>query len=190
MLKYLADMSVLPSSESTTRGLFRESTFSLPSPEIRLRALQKEDLLKLEWHGGADLRQFYQQQWQAHQSGKVLVVVAALRHFPVGQAAIHWLGKPTHPHIPDIQSVRVIEALQGQGIGSQLLEQCVSLVRQQRHPQVSLAVAVDNNGAKRLYERHGFQITGEPYHDKWSYTDAKGQTVHVDELVTDMMKDL
>jgi len=183
-------MSVLPSSQSTPHGSFRESTFSLPSPEIRLRTLQKEDLLKLEWHGGADLRQFYQQQWEAHQSGKVLVVVADLRHFPIAQAAIHWLGKPTHPHIPDIQSVRVIEALQGQGIGSRLLDLCESLVREQKHPQVSLAVAVDNEGAKRLYERHGFRVTGEPYHDKWAYINANGQTVHVDELVTDMMKDL
>lgn len=190
MLKYLAYMSAPRSTESTSQRFPWESTFLLPSPEIHLRALQKDDLLKLEWHGGADLRQFYQRQWEAHQSGNVLVVVAALRHFPVAQAAIHWLGKPTHPHIPDIQSVRVIEALQGQGIGSRLLDLCEAIVRERQHPQISLAVAVDNHGAKRLYERHGFRITEKPYHDKWSYIDARGETVHVDELVTDMMKDL
>jgi GNAT superfamily N-acetyltransferase len=167
-----------------------ESTFVLPHTEIQLRLLREADLLKLEWHGGADLRSFYQKQWKHHQAKNVLVIVADFNQFPIAQAAIHWLGKPTHPHIPDIQSVRVMDAFQGQGIGSRLLEMCESIVRAQDHPRVSLAVALENHGARRLYERLNYRVTGTPYEDKWSYIDAKGQTIEVSELVTDMMKDL
>lgn len=169
---------------------FTESTFTLRHTEIHLRLLQESDLLLLEWHGGADLRSFYQKQWENHCKESVLVIVADFNEFPIAQAAIHWLGKPTHPQIPDIQSVRVMEVFQGQGIGSRLLEQCEKVVRSEKHPQVSLAVALENTAAKRLYERLDYHVTGTPYHDEWSYTDAKGQTIEVSELVTDMMKDL
>ncbi len=179
-------LSICPHISAT----FDESTFALPRHEIRLRLLQESDLLSLEWHGGADLRSFYQDQWKKPRCESVLVVVADFNGFPVAQAAIHWLGKPTHPHIPDIQSVRVMDIFQGQGIGSRLLTQCEKVVRAENHPQVSLAVALENVGARRLYERLNYQITGTPYDDKWSYVDSKGHTVEVSELVTDMMKDL
>lgn len=167
-----------------------ESTFVLPYTKVRVRALQENDLLKLEWHGGEDLRSFYQRQWEHHQAKFVLVIVADFNNYPIAQSAIHWLGKPTHPQIPDIQSVRVMEAFQGQGIGSRLLKTCESIVRAQGYSLVSLAVALENGGAKRLYERLGYRVTGTPYNDEWSYIDANGQTVEVSELVTDMMKDL
>lgn len=183
-------MSASTSSIHQIAATISESTFVLPHAEIHLRPLQEKDLLKLEWHGGADLRSFYQKQWKHHQAGNVLVIVADFNHFPIAQSAIHWLGKPTHPHIPDIQSVRVLDAFQGQGIGSKLLKICESIVRAHHHPRVSLAVALENEGAKRLYERLDYHITGTPYDDKWSYIDAQGRTVEVSELVTDMMKDL
>ncbi len=169
---------------------FDESTFALPRHEIRLRFLQESDLLLLEWHGGADLRSFYQKEWAKHRGESVMVVVADFNGFPVGHAAIHWLGKPTHPEIPDVQSVRVMDVFQGQGIGSRLLEQCEKIVRSENHPRISLAVAVENERARRLYERMQYRISGKPYDDKWSYTDAKGRTVEVSELVTDMIKEL
>jgi len=183
-------MSAPTSSIHQIPATVSESTFVLPHAEIHLRLLQEKDLLKLEWHGGADLRSFYQKQWKHHQAKNVLVIVADFNDFPIAQSAIHWLGKPTHPHIPDLQSVRVMDAFQGQGIGSKLLKMCESIVRDQGHSVVSLAVALENDGAKRLYERLNYRVTGMPYDDKWSYVDAKGQTIEVSELVTDMMKDL
>lgn len=126
-------MSAHPTSKNQNPASSWESTFTLPHPAVHLRTLQEKDLLALEWHGGADLRSFYQTEWQAHQSGEVSVVVAAFNDFAIGQAAIHWLGKATHPHIPDLQSVRVLEAFRGQGIGSQLLEICENIVRSQGH---------------------------------------------------------
>src|SRR5690554_6748686 len=135
-----------------------ESTFTLPHPVIRLRALRESDLLSLEWHGGENLRSFDQKQWMHHQVHSVLVIVADFNHYPVAQAAIHWFGKPTNPEIPDIQSVRVMPAFQGQGIGSKLLEKCESTVRAQGYPQVGLGVGLENKGARRLYERLNYRV--------------------------------
>ncbi|MEO6907916.1 MAG: GNAT family N-acetyltransferase [Abditibacteriaceae bacterium] len=183
-------MSTSTSPNRQISATIRESTFTLPHPEVLLRPLQESDLLGLEWHGGEDLRSFYQKQWEKHQAKYVLVVVAEFNNSPIGQAAIHWLGKPTHPHIPDIQSVRVMDVFQGQGIGTRLLEMCESIVRSEGFPWVTLAVALDNEGAKRLYERLNYRVTGMSYDDKWSYIDAKGHMVEVSELVTDLTKDL
>ena len=162
---------------------------------IYFRSLQANDSLALEWHGGPDLRSFYQEQWRAHQAGEIHVVIAASdtpegADFPVGQAAIHWNGKPTHPQIPDIQSVRVRDDLRGQGVGSLLLAECEKLVCARGQEQVSLSVAGDNHHAKRLYERLHYRVVGAPYSDVWFYADATGKSVRMEETVWDMIKTL
>lgn len=180
------------STFSTRQNLatISESTFTLPNPQVRLRPLLEKDLLALEWHGGADLRSFYQREWKEHQAGQVLVIVADFNDFPIAQVAIHWLGKSTRPGIPDIQSFRVMDVFQRQGIGSRLLKTCESAVATEGHSQIGLAVGLENTKARRLYERLKYRIIGKPYEDKWSYVDTKGNTVKMSELVTDMIKDL
>lgn len=165
------------------------------SPSVTIRTFTPADERALEWHGGVDRRSFYQAQTAAHQSGEITVLIAAgelqgQKDFPLGQAAIHWNGKPTHPEIPDIQSLRVHPTLRGRGIGSQLLEACEKLVAERGHRRVSLSVALDNPGAKRLYERRGYRVTGAPYNDVWFYVDAAGQTVRMEETVLDLIKPL
>jgi len=166
--------------------------FSFP---IQIRPLHFSDAFALEWHGGADLRGFYEDQWRAHQAGEIHVIIAASDavhgdNFPIGQAAIHWNGKPTHPQIPDIQSVRVHPDLRGQGLGSRLLSECEKLVSARGHAQVSLSVALDNHAAKRLYERLDYRVVGAPYSDIWFYADATGKSVRMEETVWDMIKTL
>lgn len=165
---------------------------SLP---LTFRALQSSDERGLEWHGGEDRRSFYQAQTQAHQAGEITVFIAAgefegQKDFPLGQAAIHWNGKPTHPDIPDIQSLRVHPSLRGRGIGSRLLEVCEKHVAKQGYKKVSLSVALDNPDAQRLYERQGYRVVGSPYCDVWFYTDIAGKNVRVEETVLDLIKKL
>jgi GNAT superfamily N-acetyltransferase len=109
-------------------------TFEVPPRHIAIRYLREMDNRALEWQGGADLRDWYQAQWQGHSDGHVCVVVADFNNYPIGQAAIHWRGKPTHPHIPDIQSLRVFPAFQGMSVGSRLLEACEGVVARARIP--------------------------------------------------------
>lgn len=160
-----------------------------------IRPLQASDTRSLEWHGGRDRRSFYDEQTRAHLAGEISVVIAAgswedQNDYPLGQAAIHWNGKPTHPDIPDIQSVRVHPSVRGHGIGSRLLDECEKQCILRGHREVSLSVALDNPKAKRLYERRGYRVVGAPYSDVWFYVDAAGQPVRVEETVLDMIKEL
>lgn len=178
-------MSVLSDETTTSRA-----TMELPGAFVQFRPLMAEDLPRLEWHGGPDLRSFYREQESHHKNGEIEVVVADFNGFPIGQAAIHWNGKPTHPQIPDIQSVRVHPIFRRLGIGSYLIYECEVLIAKRGHPEVSLSVAQDNDMARHLYERLGYVVTGTTYSDVWFYLDAKGQSVRNEETVWDMVKEL
>jgi ribosomal protein S18 acetylase RimI-like enzyme len=165
-------------------------TFEVPPRHIAIRYLRERDNLALEWQGGADLRDWYQAQWQGHREGHVCVLIADFNNYPIGQAAIHWRGKPTHPHIPDIQSLRVFPAFHGMGIGSRLLEACERVVRERGFDRVSLAVGTENVRARALYERIGYAPIGEVYTDTWHFVDARGEVQHMSENVIDLVKAL
>lgn len=157
---------------------------------LLIRDLHRSDVSCLEWHGGADLRLWYQAQWKNHEAGRVHVLVADFNDFPVGQVAVHWHGKPTHPLVPDLQSLRVFGAFRGLGIGSLLLDCAEQLVAQSGHAQVSLAVGTENPRARALYERRGYRVFGEAYDDEWTYQNARGETCSACETVFDMVKNL
>jgi ribosomal protein S18 acetylase RimI-like enzyme len=164
--------------------------FDLPRHSVIIRALRKEDGLKLEWQGGADLRNFYERQWAAHEIGEAFVLVADFNGFPIGQAALYWEGKPAHPGIPDLQSLRVHPIFQGQGIGTQLLDAGALVVKERGFSQIGLSVNPDNLRAHHLYERCGYRLMSAPYQDQWQYTNAAGEVVVVTEVILDMVKDL
>lgn len=166
------------------------ASFDVPCVPVHIRFLRESDCAPLEWQGGADLRSWYERQWRAHQDGEVCVLVADWNDFPIGQIAIHWRGKPTHPHIPDLQSLRVMGAFGRMGIGSRLLECAERVVASRHYNQVSLAVGTENPRARALYERLGYETIGEPYDDEWHYTDARGEQCSACEVVIDMVKSL
>ena len=164
--------------------------FDLPRASVVIRPLQERDNNALEWHGGADLRSFYQTQWMAHEIGEALVLVADFNGFPIGQAAIYRQGKAAHPKIPDLQSLRVHPILQGQGIATQLLEAGAQVVREWGFPQIGLSVNPENLRAHHLYERCGYIVFTEPYEASWNYINALGETIAVTETILDMVKEL
>lgn len=164
--------------------------FDLPRAVVIVRPLQKQDNLALEWHGGDDLRGFYQRQWMSHEIGEAFVIVADFNGFPIGQAAIYWEGKAAHPGIPDLQSLRVHPLFQGQGIGTHLLNAGAQIVKDRGLKQIGLSVNPENLRAHHLYERCGYELMSEPYEDSWQYTNAAEETVIVTEIVLDMVKEL
>lgn len=179
--------AVDPIAEQDNRPLL---TFIIAHVQVVVRLLQERDIRDLEWHGGTDLRSFYERQWEQHCAGALCALVADFNGFPIGQGTIHWQGKPTHPHIPDIQSLRVFDAFRGLGIGSQLLTAGERLVAARGFAQVSLAAGTQNPAARRLYERLGYHAVGEPYNDTWHYVNAQGVTIQVEEMVIDLVKNL
>lgn len=166
------------------------SVIELPLSTVSIRDLRETDLRALEWQGGSDLRGFYEDLWRGHDASEIQVLVADYNAFPIGLCVIHWPGKPTQPGVPDIQSLRVHPVFRGLSIGSQLIATAEALVRQSGHGRVGLSVGLKNPKAKRLYERHGYRTEGVPYCDVWFYTDARGQSVRVEEDVLDLVKDL
>lgn len=60
----------------------------------------------------------------------------------------------------------VADAVQGQGIGSALLDQLLGWARQQAMSKVYLIVVTDNHRAFRLYQSRGFVIYDEQFDEK------------------------
>ncbi len=155
-----------------------------------VREAIEADLLPLEWHGGPDLRSFYHNAWQTHQSGDATLLVADLGGFPIGQIVVLWRGKPSHPHFPDLQSLRVHPAFRGLGIGSTLIQAAEKLVAERGFRRAGLSVGLDNPHAQRLYEKLGYQSQNVIYDEQWSYIDQSGAEIVMTERVLDLAKDL
>jgi len=165
-------------------------TWELPQMSVTIRPLEERDVRQLEWQGGEDLRSFYEWQWEQHQAGEREVLVAIFNGFAIGQAAVHWAGKIMHPGVPDIQSLRVMDAFRGLRIGSRLVEACEMDVQRRGCGRIGLSVGVQNTSARRLYERVGYVADGPTYIDRWHYTNVRGERVDVEEEVIDMLKRL
>ncbi len=157
---------------------------------LQVRVAQEKDLSPLEWHGGHDLRSFYDEVWEKHCAQELLYLVADFNGFPVGQVLIIWSGKPSHPDFPDVQSLRVHPAFRGLGIGSRLIEAAEKCAHEQGCSHLGLSVSVENPKAHRLYERCGYKRRGEPYLDEWSYCNAREESVTLSEVVVDLVKKL
>ena len=155
-----------------------------------IREASEKDLRALEWHGGRDLRAFYEECWQRHRDDELLYLVADFNGFPIGQAVIVWSGKPSHPDFPDVQSLRVHPAFRGLSVGSRLLHCAESRARQRGFKRLGLSVSIENLKARQLYERCGYALRGEPYLDQWSYCNAREESVTLRETVVDLVKPL
>ncbi|ADV67401.1 GNAT family N-acetyltransferase [Deinococcus maricopensis] len=59
-----------------------------------------------------------------------------------------------------VDTVSVRAAYQGRGVGTQLVQFAVALARERGFPRVTLLVDEGNVGARRLYERLGFEVAG------------------------------
>lgn len=155
-----------------------------------IRFIAASDLPALEWHGQADLRQFYHQLYDHHCNGTSTALIADINGFPAGQILIHWSGKPAHLDFPDQQSLRVHPAFRGVGLGSRLIRASEGFVASRGYANVGLSVNVANENARRLYERLGYNTLSTPYEDQWRYINAAGEEVVVTETVLDMVKAL
>lgn len=85
-----------------------------------------------------------------------------LRLTAVGVAFHPFLSFMQH-HDPGewyITAVSVMPEARGRGVGAALLEDAVARARDARMTSIALDVDAKNSGARRLYEKHGFVVTG------------------------------
>lgn len=85
-----------------------------------------------------------------------------LRLFAVGLASQPFLSFMSHHEGGEwyITAVSVKPEARGRGVGARLLEDAVTRARAEGATSVTLDVDASNSGARRLYERHGFVVTG------------------------------
>lgn len=151
---------------------------------ILFRAVRAEDLPKLEWFGSlAHWRDVNRRTFNDHQAGQRLMFVADHRDFPVGQAVID----VTSHEYAYLYALRVLGPFQGLGIGSELIRIGDQTARAHGFRQIQLAVEKTNTGARRLYERMGYEIWTQRV-DVWSYVDHHNHMHWVHEDVYGMRK--
>lgn len=154
-----------------------------------------DDLPDLEWDGEfTHFRRLYANAFRQQTKGETIMWAADLPDIGiVGQAFVQLLG--SRPELADglirayIYSVRVRPPYRNQGIGSQLMRVAEENLIQRGFSFVTLNVGKNNLGARRLYERLGYEvIANEP--GNWSYIDHRGKRRSVHEPAWRMQKRL
>ncbi len=95
--------------------------------------------------------------WMRPASG--LKVVAVNGEVPVGVVGA-WVP-PERGGAVELFSMWVSPTVRGRGVGTAFVTEVLDWARGQRHRTVELWVVEENGTARRLYERFGFQPTGE-----------------------------
>ncbi|MCE5209650.1 MAG: GNAT family N-acetyltransferase [Chloroflexi bacterium] len=175
-------------------NLFRPKTKPFLERVI-IRTLVKRDLKALEWDGEfAHFRHLYADSYERMLRGQNLMWVAELPGTGIiGQVFIQL--NCSQPELADghtrayFFSFRVQPAFRNLGLGTLIIKTVENDLRQRGYSILTLNVAKDNPRARKLYERHGFKVTGqEP--GVWSYIDHQGFWRHVNEPAWRMEKKL
>ncbi|MEL6402864.1 MAG: GNAT family N-acetyltransferase [Chloroflexota bacterium] len=155
------------------------------SVQVSIRQLRKDDLRKLEWHGQfTHYRRLFMRSYQGQRKGNRHLLVATVNDFPIGRLFIQF-SSPRRDNIDEylrgyLYSFHLMEMFRGQGIGTHLIQRAENILHQHHFDYATIAVAQTNDGARRLYQRHGYDIVEED-EGKWSYYDHLGRLQTVNE---------
>ena len=156
---------------------------------VSVRPCREEDLSNLEWFGCfTHHREIFRQAYERQLRGEVVMLIADLQGFPVGQAWLD-LEKRRTESIGVLWAVRVLPFLRNLGIGSLLIRAAERLLHTRGMDGAELGVEKDNVEARRLYERLGYHLVGE-VSEEYGYTTPDGISAHhvVDQWI--LRKDL
>ena len=130
--------------------------------------------------------------WAAHQkhrerlgrqyAGKAVYLIAWCGDIPVGHVLLEWSGTSDEPmrsqllHCPNLEDLFVVPQHRSKGVGSRLLQEAEARVQQEDYSHIGLGVAVDNPGARRLYQHQGYDDAGfGEYTSGGSYINREGK---------------
>jgi ribosomal protein S18 acetylase RimI-like enzyme len=71
-----------------------------------------------------------------------------------------WVALESAAHVAEVHGLAVAPSHQREGIGGRLLDAAIERSRQEGVRRLVLRVLSTNRGARRLYERHGFEVEG------------------------------
>jgi ribosomal protein S18 acetylase RimI-like enzyme len=161
---------------------------------VSVRYAKREDLPHLEWNAEMwGYRDLFQHAYEESLTGRRLLLLADIGGYPVGRLFVQLC--PGNFQYADgftrayLYSFHVMPFLQGKGIGSLLIRAAEAEVIGRGFHMATIAVAVENVRALRLYERHGYQIFHKDHSD-WSYRDPAGHSHNVSEVCWALKKRL
>jgi ribosomal protein S18 acetylase RimI-like enzyme len=133
-------------------------TLSVP---VVIRAAREGDLEALEWFGMFTAhREIIRGAWRAQAAGDNLMLVAEANGFPIGQAWVD-LARHADESAGLLWAVRVFPIFQGLGIGARLLDAAEEALAARGCRWAIIGVEKENEGARRLYLRQGYEPWGE-----------------------------
>lgn len=155
------------------------------SMEITVRPACYEDIANMEWNGQfKHFRRLFQRSYREHVEGRRLMLVADSNGYPIGRLFIQFnsKNKRTSDGVSKayLYSFHVIENMRGHGIGNHMMDVAEDILIERNFKFATIAVAKENHGALRLYERRGYRRYGED-DGSWHYYDHRGRLRHVDE---------
>jgi ribosomal protein S18 acetylase RimI-like enzyme len=148
-----------------------------------IRPARAEDLPALEWEGEYQrFRLVYRRAFADSLRGRRVLLVAEVEGKVVGQiflqvdsALAGGDGRSAY-----LYALRVRPEFRNRGIGTELVREAEAILRQRGFTRALISVARDNDAARRLYERLGYEIFGEDP-GNWSFFDEQGQEQQVHE---------
>jgi len=113
-------------------------------------------------------------------AGRGVYLIAWSDGAPVGHAFVKWPGalssrQARMERCVEVEDLFVMADHRARGIGTALLEASELAAREAGHPRIGLAVALDNEGARRLYALHGYRDAGHGvFALRWTSLDERG----------------
>jgi GNAT superfamily N-acetyltransferase len=101
----------------------------------------------------------HRERLEQQERGEVVYFVAWEDDVAIGTGLLRWRGRAGYPQLEDLW---VRPGRRNDGIGSAILRAVEAAARDGGAEQLGLAVAVENEGARRLYSRCGFVTTEHP----------------------------
>jgi ribosomal protein S18 acetylase RimI-like enzyme len=147
--------------------------------------LEDRDLEALSREVGLS-RHHLNARWQERLSGHETMLVAVLSGALVGSVSIE--EKEDQPGLLHLYALGVSPAFQNRGIGSAIVAHVEAEAARRGLAGVFMGVALENGGARRLYERLGYSPEGALRESRWTWEGPDGETREVVETVQRMFK--
>jgi len=163
--------------------------------DLVIRPVAGSDLPALEWDGEyTKYRRMYANLHRNTKTGRTLMwMIETPQGDLVGQAFV-MLSSNEREAADGISrayvfAFRVKPEWRNLGVGTRLMHFVEADLVKRGFTYITLNVARDNPGARRLYERLGYQVTGTKP-GIWSFKDHQGVIQHVEEPAWRMIKQL
>lgn len=162
---------------------------------VFIRQAIKDDLAGLEWDGEyTHFRRLYADTYMMVEQGKAIIWIAEVDGSGlIGQCFVSLKG--SRPELSDgmtrayIYGFRVRPQFRNKGIGTKIMQVLEEDLKKRGFHQATLNVGMENQDARRFYDRLGYAVAGTDPGD-WYYIDDQGKRRDMHEPAWRMVKDL